>query len=349
MKRYRFSILKSAGRVVLALLVAIGVWGLMACGGGSSNGIGGVKEPTAYVFNAQTAEKAAFLAVDYLDVFLGFSELTAAILEVAESGEDSADFSNLCDGSGTAFLNAQQPFGQGTSVILTLTDCIDEVVGGTVNFSVGGYNESAILPSTVVTMRVDVNLSGGGQTSEGQFFLRVVRNADKSEMGFLYRGFPDREAFWSITEPAPVGKTTFACFDFNLVFLGNGDGAAAVLGDRRLVSRTGGGFAATKGLIVDERNRLFGLTGAFFPVDSELRFGKEGDEWVPVSGYGLDFYSNAADNKECRVVGIDEGITPGTTSMTLRVDEEVFGGVILAVDPPDGDPIRTTWLDLLDD
>ena len=345
MKRYRVPVLKSTGRVVLALLVAIGVWGLVACGGGSSSGIGGVEEPKAYVFNAQTAEKAAFLAGDYLDTFFAISEVTAAILEVVEAGESSANFSDLCDGSGTAFLNAQQPFGPGSSITLTLTDCI-EGVGGNITFSVWQYRETAILPESFVILRVQVNLSGAGQTSEARFFIDGFRNADETEMGFRYWGSRDNEAFWSLTEPAPDGKTTFACFDFNLVFVDDGDGAAVVLGDRRL--QIAPGFV-TKGLIVDERNRLFGLTGAFFPVESELRFEQQGDEWVPVSGYGLDFRSEASGSTRCIVVGIDEGITPGRTNMDLRIDEEVPGVVVLTVDPPDGPPIRTTWLGLLDD
>jgi len=348
MKRLRFPLLKRTGRAVLALFVAFGAWGLVACGGGSS-GIGGVKEPTAFVFNAQTAEKAAFLAADYLDVFLGISEVTGEILALVEVGEVSADFSGLCEPGGTAVMNAQlTPEGRlavGNSISLNLDRCIDGVVGGTVQFSVGQYDESAILPSAFVTMRVRVDLSGGGQTTEARFFVQVFRDVDASEIGFRYFGLGDREAIWSLTEPAPGGKTTFACFDFNLVFVDDGDGAALVLGDRRLQA----GPFVTKGLIVDERNRLFGLTGAFFPVESELRFEQQGDEWVPVSGYGLDFRSEASGSTRCIVVGIDEGITPGRTSMDLRIDEDVFGGVILTVDPPDGPPIRTTWLDLLDD
>ena len=342
MKRFRFPVLKGAGRVVFAPLVAIGVWGLMACGGGSS-GIGGVPEPTAYVFNAQTSEKAAFMAVDYLDTFFAISEVTAAMLELVEAGKDSADFSDLCDGSGTAFLNAQQPFGPGSSITLSLTDCIDGM-GGTVIFSVWGYSETAILPESFVVLRVRVNLFGGGQTAEARFFVYGYRNADEGEIGFRYWGSRDNEAFWSLTEPAREGKTTFACFDFNLVFLD--DGTTVVLGDRRLQKQAGW---VTRGLIVDERNRLFGLTGAFFRVESDLRFEQQAGEWVPVSGYGLDFLSQAAGGTRCIVVGIDDGITPGTTNMDLRIDEEVLGGVILTVDPPDGPPIRTTWLDLLGD
>ena len=351
MKRYRVPVLKSAGRVVLALLVAIGVWGLVACGGGSSNGIGGVKEPTAYVFNAQTAEKAAFLAVDFLDVFFGISQVTGEILALVEAGKDSEDLSGLCDPGGTAVMNAQLTpegrLGVGNSISLDLDRCIDGVVGGTVNFSVGQYDENVILPGAFVTMRVRVDLSGGDQTTEARFFVQAFRNTDGSEVGFRYFGSRDREAIWSLTEPAPDGKTSFACFDFNLLFVDNGGGAALVLGDPQIA---GAGFWRTQGLIVDERNRLFGLTGAFpRPVESDLRFEQSGGEWVPVSGDGLNFRSQASGSTRCIVVGIDDGITPGTTNMDLRIDEDVLGGVILTVAPPDGPPIRTTWLDLLDD
>ena len=346
MKRYRVPVLKSTGRVVLALLVGIGVWGLVACGGGSSSGIGGVKEPNAYVFNAQTAEKAAFLAADYLDVFLGISELTAQIVALVEAGEESADLSGLCSPGGTAIMNAQLTpeggLGAGSSISLSLDRCIDGVVGGTVDFSVRRYDESALLPEAFVFMRVSIDLAGGGQTTLARFFVQLSRDADESEIGFRYFGSRDNEAIWSFTEPD--GKTTFACFDFNLVFVD--DGTAVVLGDRRIA---GAGAWITEGLIVDEQNRLFGLTGAFFPVPSDLQFRRLAGEWVPASGYGLDFYSEAAGSTRCIVVGIDDGITPGRTSMELRIDIEVPGGVVLTVDPPDGPPIPTTWLDLLDD
>ncbi|MFO8002683.1 hypothetical protein [Thioalkalivibrio sp.] len=319
MKRSSFPVLKGAAKVMAAVLVAIGVWALMACGGSSSdNGDGDGAEPSAFVFGPDTALEAAYLAADILDVFKGVSTVNEVVLGLVEGGAEDVDLSDdLCTPGGSATLNATQPFGSGTSATLTLTNCIDGDVGGTVQYE---FNEVVATPVPYVDADMNLNLTGTvdgvAERNEAEFSFRAFR--DPAAKGFDYFG---RDSYWFLTEGGVTTKN--ACFNVNL-----------------RLSDSNVEFTRSEIVIVNGQNRLFTAFGRPAPV---LAF--QGD--VLVDGSGVDFFAEVARaDGYCGVVGASEGINPGSTGMTLLPDQAVADGVLLSFP---GGSIETTWNAILDD
>jgi len=295
-------------------MFAVGVWGLVACGGSSSKN-GGAGEPSAFVFNPDTALDAAFLVADIIDVFPGLSAVNDAVLGLVEGGADDADLSDdFCAPGGIAILNANQPFGPGAAATLTLTNCIDGSLGGTVQYD---FTEVAATPNPFVDANVTLNLSGTVdgvvQRTEAEFSFRAFR--DPSARGFDYFG---RDSYWFLTEDGETTKN--ACFNVNLR-----------LSDSIVE------FTRSEIVIVNAQNRLFTVRGQGSP---SLIFD---DEEILIGGSGLQFVSEVSRlDGYCKVVGAPDGITPGNTGMNLVVDPDVRDGVILS------GTIKTTWGEILD-
>lgn len=317
MKRLGFPVLKGTGSIVLALMVAIGIWTLVSCGGSSSdNGDGG--EPSAFVFGPDTALDAAFLAADILDIFGGVSAVNDAVLGLVEGGAEDVDLSDdFCAPGGIATLNATQPFGSGTSATLTLTNCIDGDVGGTVQYE---FNEVVATPAPYVDADISLNLTGTvdgvAERNEAEFSFRAFR--DPTAKGFDYFG---RDSYWFLTEGGATTKN--ACFNVNL-----------------RMSDSNVEFTRSEIVIVNAQNRLFTAYGRPAPV---LVF--QGD--VLVGGGGFDFFAEVArPDGYCGVVGASGGINPGSTGMTLIPDPAVADGVVLSFP---GGSMETNWNAILDD
>lgn len=345
MKRYRFLVLNSAGRVFLALVVAIGVCGLVACGSSSSSKNGAAGEPTAFAFTQDTLRDAAFLAVDKIDVLFPVSQIANAVVELGESDVRQIDLSaDFCDGVGTATLTVP-PIAPGVDALLAFTDCGGDALTGTAYFRVQNYTAGAQTPNPFMKALVELELTGvedgvQGRT-EAKFQLEAFR--DPQSIGFRHFG---SDAYFLLTEGTETTK--LGCFDFNLRFMLDDEDEIGEIrfGDRDLVDLT------PSGVFVDGNNRLFSVTGSW-PRQTppiELIFAEIGDEFEVVDGYGLDFRAEASvpGAKGCAVVGAKDGISPGNTRMTLRPDPDVFGGVILTADPS-GAQIKTTWSQILGD
>jgi len=302
-------LLPGALTVVLTLAVA-------GCGG-SSNGNGEDTRLTAFEFGSGTAREAALLFVEGQEAFLGLADETWGILGAVESGVTEADFSEtFCDDGGIATLNATQPFGPGTSAIVTMTNCPNGSIGGTVQYS---FTEVAGTPTALIAGDIAMNIGGfvatvGGleeQRLKGELSFRVVREPGAEIFEFFGR---DSYLFW--TEGG--GTTKYACFDFVL-----------------RLSEGGWIVPRNQVVIVDSQHRLFTAFGRQDPV---LAFAGQGDL---LGGSGLDFLAQVArTDGYCGVVGAPEGIDPGRTSMTLIPDPDVVDGVVLSFL---GGVIETTW------
>ena len=345
MTHYRVPVLNGAGKVFLALLMALGIWVLVACGGSSSSDNGAAGEPTAFVFTQDTLLDAAFLAVDKIDVLFPVSQIANAVVELGESDVRQIDLSeDFCDGVGDATLTVP-PIAPGVDALLALTNCGSDALTGTAYFRIQNYAAGAQTPNPFMRALVELELTGVEQgiqgRTEAKFQLEAFR--DQQSIGFRHFG---SDAYFFLTEGTETTK--LACFDFSLRFMfGAQDEISQVrFGDRNLVDVT------PSGVFVDGNNRLFSVTGSWPrqtpPID--LIFVEIGDEFEVVDGYGLDFSPEASvpGAKGCAVAGAADGITPGNTSMTLRPDPDVLGGVILTA-VPSGAQIKTTWLQILGD
>jgi len=334
------------GRAFLLLLAAAALLGVPACGGsggGSSDqpgvpgGGGSLPEPSAFQFIDQNMPEAAFLVADNIDVFAGgLGELNAVVIELLEDGVVDFDLSGLCDGSGTAVFNATPPLGPGGSALLTLTNCIDGAIGGTVSYGIASYDPAAVLrtdggPSPwFIGLSVRVRLEGVGDTGPQRTDARFLVAAFRDANTLVFRYFGD-DSYWTLVENDE--RTTMACFDFAVAFRDN----AVVFGDRAITD----GYGRSKGSIVNARNRIFTFWNS--GTEPELVFERSGDALHLVGGGGLTLRPEGV----CPVIGAPDGITPGTGHLQILPDPAVFDGVILRLHT--GAEIRTTWNEIIDD
>ena len=329
MKRYRFPVLKGAGTLVLALLVAIGVWGLVACGGSSGNGNGEDKDLSAFVFGPDSAEKAAFLAADSIMTFLTVNEVMKAVVELGESEEDTAVLTDdFCDGEGSAVLTVP-PLGPGIDALLEFNACGEDALNGTVYFRVQDYDADTPEPSPApplpfLSVVVDLELTGeeDGIPSETRAEFAVEALRDSGSHTFRY--FDDQfESYWFMKEGAQ--ETKLGCFDLSIR---ETDDTIELIGFR--------------GVFVDAEKRVFSV---FRERGDLLQF----QDGLVVDGDGFTFLSLASgspDRLGCAVVGAPEGITPGRSSMNLATDPDMVDGIILS---SPGWTVETTWRAILAD
>lgn len=326
MKRVSFPVLKGAWRVVRGPMVVIGVWGLVACGGGSGNGNGEDTELRAFVFGPDTAEEAAFLAADNITTFQAVSQIMKRVVALGESEQRTADLSDdFCAENGSAILNVP-PFEPGVDALLEFSGCGDDALTGTVYFRVQDYEAEAPPPSPAppppfLTVVVDLDLTAAEEGLPSATRAKFASQAFRDAESVTFRYFEDEfESYWFMTEGEQTTK--FGCFDLSIR---ETDEAVSLMGFRSV--------------FVNAAKELFSV---FNPAGERLRF--EGG--IVVGGDGLNFLSQAAvgrDRSGCAVVGAPEGITPGTSGMNLVPDPDVADGIILS------GSIKTTWRAILAD
>jgi len=321
MKRYRFSVLKGAGRIVLALVVALGVWGLVACGSSSKNG-NGTGEPGTFVFNSGNMVEAAGEGVLAITVWEGVSEFLGLIVELLEPdqglGALSGDFrltplqmtQPLPCITGSATLTYDDVLADNTKATLSFEKCkIDPdpeylILNGELVLRVSSYNAEAEsgAPFLQGNLAIDVSFDEflDGERAQAALKTGATRNVplqvfrEANSIAFLYGfGFPDVLLTIRETEPKQVTRE-FGCFDVRINFTEED-------GDLRL-SRTDGYTA----IVVD--NLAFSVSGA-------LDFGMFQGESVPRDGR-LEYRSELG-RGPCRAVRAPEGITPAPTAMRL--------------------------------
>lgn len=278
--------------------------------------------------------EAAFLTADKITVFLEeLSELNGIVIELLEDGVVDSDLSELCDGVGSAVFNATPPLGPGGSALITLTDCIDGAIGGTISYGIGLYDADAVLPDGTqipqpfIGMNMRVRLEGEGDTgpqrADARFLVMAFRDA--STLAFRYFG---DDAYWSLVENDE--RSSIACFDFAVAFRGD----AVVFGDRAITHES-------RGSIVNARNRIFTFWNS--GPEPELIFQRSGETLQLTGGGGLTLRPQGV----CAVIGAPDGITPGTGQMEIHPEPGVLDGVLLRLHT--GAEIRTTWATILDD
>jgi hypothetical protein len=332
------------GRAILLLLAVAALLSVPACGGsgggssdqpGDPGGGGKLPEPSAFQFIDQNVPEAAFLVADNISVFLeGLSDLNGVVIELLEDGVVDFDLSGLCDGSGTAVFNATPPLGPGGSALITLTNCIDGAIGGTITYGIGLYDADAVLPEGTqipvpfIGMSVRVRLEGEGDTGPQQTDarFRVMAFRDANTLAFFYDS--GEEGYWTLVENEE--RSTLACFEFAVAFRGD----AVVFGDRAITHRS-------RGSIVNARNRIFTFWNS--GAEPELVFERSGDTLHLVGGGGLTLRPEGV----CPVIGAPDGITPGTGYLEILPNPAIFDGVILRLHT--GAEVRTTWGTIIDD
>lgn len=334
-------------RAFLFLLAAAALLGVPACGGsggsssdqpGAPGGGGSLPEPSAFQFIDQNMPEAAFLVADKISVFLeGLSDLNGVVIELLEDGVVDFDLSGLCDGSGTAVFNATPPLGPGGSALITLTDCIDGAIGGTVRYTILDYDPAAVLrtdgeqPSPwFIVIGLTVRLEGEGDTGPQRTDARfpVMAFRDANTLAFRYIG---DDGYWTLVENDE--RTTLACFDLSVAFRGD----TVVLGEPAI---TRGPHGHSFGSIVNPSNRIFSFWNTH--TEGQLVFERSGDALDLVGGGGLTLRPEGV----CPVIGAPDGITPGTGYLEILPDPAVFDGVLLRLHT--GAEIRTTWNAIID-
>lgn len=338
------------GRAFLFSLAAAALLGVPACGGsggggsdqpGDPTGGGSLPEPSAFQFTDQSMPEAAFLVADKISVFLGgLSDLNGVVIELLEDGVVDFDLSGLCEGSGTAVFNATPPLGPGGSALLTLTDCIDGAIGGTVRYLILDYDPTAVLPIGMevpvpfIVIGLTVRLEGEGDTgpqrTDGRVLVMAFRDA--GTLAFSY--VSGDNGYWTLVENDE--RTTLACFELPVAIRGD----TVVLGDA-VISRGLGPHGTSFGSIVTPRNRIFSFWNNH--IEGQLVVERSGDTLHLVGGGGLTLKPEG----ECAVIGAPDGITPGAGQMEILPDPAVFDGVILRLHT--GAEIRTTWNAIIDD
>jgi len=321
MKRYRFPVLKSAARVVLALLVAIGVWALVACGGGSNNGTG---EPGTFVFNSDNMVEAAGEGVLAKTVWEEVSEFLVLIVELLEPDQEvealSRDFRltplqmtqplPCLDDTGSATLTYDDVLADNTKATLSFDQCkIDPdpeylILDGELVLRVGSYNaepESGapfLQGSLAIDLSVDEFLDG--ERSQSALKTGATRTVplqafrEANSIAFRYGfGLPDVLLTIQQTEPKQA-RVEFGCFNVRI-------DAIEEDGDLRL-TRTDGYSA----IVVD--NLGFSVSGA---LDFEMFQGE------PVPREGRLEYRSDLGRGPCPAVRAPEGITPAPTAMRM--------------------------------
>jgi hypothetical protein len=326
MKSDGFPYLRVAGRILVVLFIGLLVWGLMACGGSSSNGNGEDTELRAFVFGPDTAEEAAFLAADSIMTFLTVNEIMKAVIELGESEEDTAVLTDeFCDGEGSAVLTVP-PLGPGVDALLEFTACGDDALTGMVYFRVKSYEADAPPPSPAppppfLSLVVDLEVTGEEAGIPSQTRAEFAAEAFRDAGSATFRYFEDEfESYWFMKEGAQ--ETKRGCFDLSIR---ETDDAVSLIGFRSV--------------FVDAEKRLFSVFRLFGDL---LRF----QDGLVVGGDGFPFLSQAAVGQGrdgCAVVGAPEGITPGRTSMNLETDPDVVDGIVLS------GTIKTTWRAILAD
>lgn len=300
---------------MLGTFTAITTLALVGCGGSSGNGSGEDTDLRAFVFGPDTAEEAAFLVADTIDVFLEVSEITNAVIELGESDKTSANLSGeLCGGDGVAELTVP-PLEDGVDALLQFSNCGEDALSGTVYFRVQSYTDAATPgPFFISLVDLDLNQEEKGLTVETRAEFAVEAFRDTQSVRFRYFG-DQSESYWFLTEGGQATK--IGCFDLSIRKI---DDSVWLDGIR--------------GVFVSQAKRVFSIP----PFRDALLF----EEGIVVGGNGFDFFSQG----KCGVVGAPEGITPGTTNMKLTTDPEVTAGIVLSFP---GGTINTTWSQILDD
>jgi hypothetical protein len=319
MKRLRFPVLKGAGRVVLALLVAIGVWALVACGGGSKNG---TDEPGTFVFDSGNMVEVAGDGVLAIGLWEGVSDFLGLIVELLEP-DQAMDALNgdlrltplqmtqpLPCITGSATLTYDDVLADNTKATLSFEKCkIDPdpeyfILDGELVLRVGSYNAEPEpgAPFLQGSLAIDVSFDEflDGERAQASLKTGATRTVplqafrQTDSVAFQYGlGLPDVLLTIQETEPRQA-KLEFGCFNVRI-------NAIEEDGDLRL-SRTDGYSA----IVAD--NLGFSVSGA---LDFEMFQG----EPVPRDG-GLEYRSDLG-RGPCPAVRAPEGITPAPTAMRL--------------------------------
>ena len=328
MKYDGFPVLKSAGRMVLALLVGIGVWGLVACGS-SSNGNGASGEPGTFVFNSDNMVDAAGYGVSALGVFEGVSQFVALMLASLEPTQNLEPVSedlrltpmqltnlSICL-DGDASLESDDFLTPNAQATLSFDQCMIEeegqdylILDGEVVLRVSSFNAEAgpNQPFLGALLTIDVNfdevLEGErerGSVNTRNLPLLVFRGEDS--MAFEY-GLRQEVLFTTRQTEPSASRIDFGCFEVRIEF-------ARHDGDLRVSRVSGNG-----GVVVN--NRAFGVQGGF-GTSGGLIFELFEGEPVPREG-GLQYFSELP--RTCRAIGAGGGITPRPSAMKLFPGEQ---------------------------
>lgn len=322
MKCCRFPILSGAGRVFPALLVAVGVWGLVACGGGSSSS-NGTGEPGTFVFTSDNMVDAAETGVSAFTTFEGVSEFVVLMVELAGPSQslepvsqenrltpmEITDIPICLDGNAT--LTSSDFLTPGATAVLSLDGCkIEEngqdyfVLDGDVELAVVAFNPEALPPDPflVASLTIDVNFDEvlEGRREQGSFVTEnLPLRASLGTDSIVFEYGLGEEVLFTAQQTEPSASTIkFGCFEI---------GIELVVGDGDVYARRVGG---SSGVVVD--NRAFGVAGG-------LGFQMFGGEPVPRDGE-LQYFSELP--RECSAIGAGEGITPAPSAMKLFPGQE---------------------------
>ena len=322
MKCDGFPALKSAGRMVLALLVGIGVWGLVACGS-SSNGNGN-GEPGTFVFTSDNMVDAAESGVSAFTTFEAVSQFVALMVELAGPGQsleavsqdlrltpmEVTDLPICLDGAAT--FTSSDFLAPNTQATLSFERCkIDPdpeyfILDGDVVLSVSLFNaetgpEEPFLEASL-TIDVDFDEVLDGQRELGNFSTRnLPLRAFRGPFSIAFEYGLRQEVLFTARQTAPsASRVDFGCFEVRIEF---------VLADGDLkVSRMSG----NAGVVVN--NRAFGVQGG-----PGTAGGLVFEQGVPRAGE-LRYRSELP--RTCRAIGAGGGITPRPSAMKLFPGEQ---------------------------